>query len=178
MPAAPNSTSVNRFIHLPLMNAVQGHCILAVLQQCLWCVASAWLTAGCLGQLLSLSRQYRILSPCMHPGQSFCLPLLAITTAPKPTRYHSSTLNWHFAPHSPTLFTTNALPEKGRLVITARQLTKTMVLAVQAGLDSFARVGGPTRGGFVPHSVESYSANATIGGLLGQPLARGVCQTK
>lgn len=78
-------------------------------------------------------------------------------------RYRSQSLSWHFRPHSVTLFSATIAPEAGLLVVRAQQLHRALVLRVQAGLDSFSRVGGPTRGGFVPHSVESYSATATVG---------------
>jgi hypothetical protein len=78
-------------------------------------------------------------------------------------RYRSAKLNWHFRPHSPTLFTNTIKPEEGLIIIKAQQLDKSITLRVQAPLQTFSRVGGPTRGGFVPHSVESYSATATAG---------------
>lgn len=79
-------------------------------------------------------------------------------------RYRSAQLNWHFRPHNPAIITTTIRPEEGLLLVTARQLSRRLELRVEAPRDSFARVGGPTRGGFVPHSVESYSATATAGG--------------
>lgn len=79
-------------------------------------------------------------------------------------RYRSRKLCWDFKPHSPTLFSNSISPEEGTITIKAQQLTRSLVLTVRAPLDSFARVAGPTRAGFVPHSVESYSATATAGG--------------
>jgi len=87
-------------------------------------------------------------------------------------RYRSKALNWHFRPHSPTLFSNNISPEEGLITIKAQQLTRSIVLRVQAPLDSFTRVGGPTRVSFVAHSVESYSATATAGEPVVTPARR------
>jgi hypothetical protein len=79
-------------------------------------------------------------------------------------RYHSQKLNWHFRPHSPTLFSTTINPEEGCILVKAQQLTRRLELKVTAPLDTFTTVWGPTRAGFVAHSIESYSATATAGG--------------
>jgi hypothetical protein len=81
-------------------------------------------------------------------------------------RYRSAQRTWHFKPQSASLFSTTITPEQGLLIVTARQIgenlvPRTLVLKIQANPKTFSTVGGPTRGGFVPHSVESYSAKAT-----------------
>lgn len=77
-------------------------------------------------------------------------------------RYRSKTRNWHFKPQSPTLFSTTVKQEEGLLEITAKQLNKSLVLKVEANPSTFTKVAGPSRNGFVPHSVESYSAKAVV----------------
>lgn len=97
------------------------------------------------------------------PSASCCV---AATAAAALARYRSKQRTWHFKPQAASVFSTTIKPEEGLLIITARQLSRalvprTLVLKIEAGLSTFSRVGGPTRAGFVPHSVESYSAKAT-----------------
>eukprot|EP00775_Hariotina_reticulata_P005175 gene5175-5413_t len=103
---------------------------------------------------------------------SFCLaggvlPTFNVDKLPLPLPdmlllgYRSQHRTWHFKPQSPAIFSNTVKPEQGLLIVKAQQLTRTLVLKIEAGLETFSRVAGPTRGGFVPHSVESYSAKAT-----------------
>lgn len=104
-------------------------------------------------------------------GGGLSCPLPHLPHALMVFRYRSATLNWHFRLHDPALITATIRPEEGLLLVTAQALNRRLELRVEAPLHSFERVGGPTRAGFVPHSVESYSATATAGGCVG---ARGL----
>uniref|UniRef100_A0A383WJT5 Tocopherol cyclase n=1 Tax=Tetradesmus obliquus TaxID=3088 RepID=A0A383WJT5_TETOB len=106
---------------------------------------------------------------CLSGG---VLPTLNMDKLPVPLPnallmgYRSKQRTWHFKPQSPTLFSTNIQPDQGLIIVTARQISttlvpRTLILKIQANPKTFSKVGGPTRGGFVPHSVESYSAKAT-----------------
>lgn len=98
----------------------------------------------------------------MCTNASACLRMQTFAACVHARSYRSRERNWHFGPQRLALVTSDVDAARGRVTFSARQWPRTLVLTLEAPPASFSRVGGPTRGGFVPASVESYSAVARV----------------
>lgn len=76
--------------------------------------------------------------------------------------YHSQNVKWNFRPSDPTVYRMDADACHGHFQLNATKLLHSVVISIDADMDSFHDLACPTSSGFSNESMHSFTAVAHI----------------